>query len=92
MDKNLLEKLVNITKAKKELEDQEKEIKSQLETTLTEEGYKDEFITISYSKPSETTSIDLKKLEEQEPDLFNELLADYPKVTSRKASYKYIVK
>ena len=31
----------------------------------------------------------LKQLEEKEPELFNDLVKDYSKVTKRKASYSY---
>lgn len=68
-------------------------IKDTLQTDyLHEEGYKDDIITISYIKASKSTSIDLKQLELKEPILYNDLLNDYPKVTSRKASYKYTFK
>ena len=46
-------------------------------------------VTVSYTSASETTSIDLKQLEEKEPELFNDLVKDYSKVTKRKASYSY---
>lgn len=72
------------------LKEKEAEIKEKLETEyLTEEGYKTEYATVSYSKPSSTTSIDLKTLQEKEPDLYNELLEDYPKTTNKKGSFSY---
>lgn len=92
MNKDLLEKLISINKAKRELEQQEKAIREEVEKCLTEDGYKDEHITISYTKPTSSTTVDLKKLEENEPELYEDLLTDYPKVTNRKASYKYIIK
>ncbi len=86
----LILKLREININKKKLEDEEKAIKAKLEKEhLTEEGYKNDYLTISYTKASETKSIDLKSLEEKEPELFNELLEDYTKVTARKASFSY---
>ena len=85
----LLMELKSINDAKKRLADREKEAKEKLEEQLTDEGYKNDFVTISYSKPSESVSIDTAKLCEHEPELYKELLRDYPKVTKRKASFSY---
>lgn len=86
----LLAKLRDLNTQKKVLEDEMSKIKESLEKDfLTPDGYKDENVTISYSKASETTTIDLTKLEEKEPDLFNDLVKDYAKVQKRKASYSY---
>lgn len=85
----LLKELKSINDAKKRLADREKEAKEKLEKELTDEGYKNDFVTISYSKPSESVSIDTSKLCELEPELYNELLRDYPKVSKRKASFSY---
>lgn len=43
-------------------------------------------IAVSYVKPSESLSIDLKKLKESEPELYEDLVRDYPKKTVRNAS------
>ena len=85
---NYIEELKDIINQKKVLEEREKFLKSQIEEEVGEDGYKDD-VTISYKQASETTSIDLKKLEEREPELYNDLLKDYKKVTSRKASFSY---
>lgn len=86
---DLLKALKEINDEKKALEEREKTIKSSIESNLNEEGYKTDYVTVSYSKGGTTTSIDLKKLEEKEPDLYEDLLKDYPKVTNRKASFSY---
>ena len=91
----VFQNLAEVTKQKKALEDQEKKVKSQLEKLMDEYGIKsleNQFIKIIRVAGSSSTSIDLKKLEEQEPDLFKELLADYPKTTTRKAYVKFDVK
>ena len=86
----LLQELQNLGIQSKSIDERKSKIKETLEKDyLTTEGYKNDFVTVSYTSASETTSIDLKKLEEKEPELFNELVEDYKKVTKRKASYSY---
>ncbi len=86
----LLQELQNLDIQSKSIDERKSKIKETLEKDyLTTEGYKNDFVTVSYTSASETTSIDLKKLEEKEPELFNELVEDYKKVTKRKASYSY---
>ena len=91
----VFQNLAEVTKQKKALEDQEKKVKEQLEKAMDEYGIKsldNQFIKIIRVAGSSSTTIDLKKLEEQEPDLFKELLADYPKTNTRKASVRFDVK
>lgn len=49
-------------------------------------------VKISMVEPSESTTVDLKKFEKQEPVDFAQLLEDYPKVTKRKGSIRITVK
>lgn len=86
----LLQELKDLKSQQDLLKEKESEIKAKLESEfLTEEGCKTEYVTVSYSKPSSSTSIDLKTLQEKEPDLYNDLLKDYPKVTTKKGSFSY---
>ena len=86
----LLEELHNLDIQKKSIEERVSKIKETLEKDyLTTEGYKNDIVTVSYTSESETTTIDLKQLEEKEPELFKDLVKDYKKVTKRKASYSY---
>lgn len=87
--------LAELTKQKKALEDQEKKFKEMLEKAMDEYGIKsveNQFIKITWVAGSTSTSIDLKKMEKEEPALYAELLADYPKTTARKASVRFDVK
>lgn len=71
----------NITAQRKELQKKEKEIKKDLEKAMLEhdiQSIDNEFIRISYVEASEKTSIDMKTLESKEPDLYEDLLEDYP--------------
>ena len=95
--KNLavFKQLQDFKKKQKEMEDQEKKLKKQLEESMSEYGiksFKNDYITISYVAGSESTSLDVKMLEEKEPSLYKELLADYPKVKTTKPYVKFTVK
>ncbi|WP_368251368.1 hypothetical protein [Enterococcus sp. 2201sp1_2201st1_B8_2201SCRN_220225] len=51
-----------------------------------------EYCKISRVEASESKSIDLKAVQKEEPELYTELLEDYPKVSKRKASIRITVK
>ncbi|WP_288745168.1 hypothetical protein [uncultured Enterococcus sp.] len=51
-----------------------------------------DYCKITRVEASESTSIDLKKVNSNEPELYEDLLKDYPKVTKRKATVKITVK
>jgi phage regulator Rha-like protein len=87
--------LSEITKTKKQLEEQEKKVKADLEKAMDEHEIKsidNQFLKITRVAASSSTSIDLKTLEEKEPELHKELLEDYPKVTNRKSYLTFKVK
>ena len=76
----------------KELERQQDEVKAGILEAMEHYGvksFKNEYITISYVPDSETESIDLKALQAQEPELYDELLNDYRKVTKRKGYVRF---
>lgn len=89
------QKLSEITKTKKNLENQEKQLKENLEKAMDEHGIKsidNQFLKITRVGESKSKSIDLKALENEEPKLYGELMQDYPKETVRKAHVKFTVK
>lgn len=91
----VIQNLVTMVNTKKEIEDQEKKIKAQLEKLMDEYGIKsldNDLIKITRVAESSSTSIDLKALEAKEPDLHKELMDDYPKITTRKAYLTFKVK
>lgn len=51
-----------------------------------------EVMKISLVSASSTTTIDLSKVEKEEPETYDGLLADYPKTSNRKASLRITVK
>lgn len=87
--------LSQLKKAADELAKKEKELKAELEEAMNHYGIKvidNDYIKVTRIAASTTTSIDLKMLEKKENQLYEELLADYPKVTERKAYVRFTVK
>ena len=87
--------LQRLAKAKKEMEAVEKEIKVDLEKAMDEYGIKsidNEFLKITRVEASSSKSIDLATMKKKEPELYAELLEDYPKVTNRKPYVRFTVK
>lgn len=83
-------------KVKKErLEKEEKELKATLEKLFEEYGlksFKNDYFSITRVAESESKSIDLKDMEKKEPELYAELLEDYPKITKKKGYIRISVK
>lgn len=76
----------------KELERQQDELKKGIQDAMEHYGvqsFKNEYITISYVPESTSESIDLKALQANEPELYEELLTDYKKVTTRKGYVRF---
>ena len=88
----------NLSELKKEqdrLAEIEKSVRADLQAVMDEFGitqFKNDYVTISLVKGSTSVSIDLKALEKKEPELYAELLADYPKETVKKDSVRILVK
>ena len=88
----------NLSELKKEqdrLAEIEKSVRADLQSVMDEYGivsFKNDYVTISLVKGSTTTSIDLKALEKAEPELYADLLKDYPKETVKKDSVRILVK
>ena len=77
---------------KRELEDKLKEVKKQIEVAMSEynvTSLNTSFMNIIKTKDSETTSIDLKKLKDTEPDVYEKLLVKYPKTTKRSGCVQF---
>lgn len=97
-EKKYLESFKQLSELKKEqdrLAEIEKNVKAQIEKAMDENNIlsvKNEFVTISRVAASESKSIDLKALEAKEPQLYIDLLKDYPKVTSKNAYIRIVVK
>ncbi|PFL21683.1 hypothetical protein COJ07_10370 [Bacillus cereus] len=83
------------TKQEKDLAEKSKKLKADLEKAMDEHGITsidNDLIKIIRVEATTSTSLDVTKLKAEEPELFGELLGDYPKVSSRKAHVKFTVK
>lgn len=90
-----LRELSQLKKAMNEMQEVEKALKAELEEAMDQYDIKtidNDYIKVTRVAASSSTSIDLKTLEKKENKLYEELLADYPKVTERKASVRFTVK
>lgn len=93
----VMQNLAEAVKAKKKLEADEKKFKEQLGKVMDEYGIKSvdnqflKIIRVAGSEGSQT--VDLTKMEKEEPELYADLLKDYPKTTgAKKASIRFDVK
>ena len=87
--------LAEITRYKKELETQEKEIKGMLEIAMENHGIAsidNDIIRINYIAGSESVAFDTKAFLTSEPDLYHELEQKYNKRSVRKPYIKFTVK
>lgn len=94
-EEKYVEKFNQLSELKKQKDALEKSVKEELEKAMDVYGVtsvKTDKITITRVAESVTTSIDLKSLEEAEPDCYKGLLEDYPKVTTKKAYVRFTVK
>ena len=94
---SVMKNLSDAVKAKKKLEDDEKKFKEQLGKVMDEYGIKSvdnqflKIIRVAGSEGSQT--VDLAKMQKEEPELYADLLKDYPKVTgAKKPSIRFDVK
>lgn len=94
---SVMKNLSDMTKQKKKIEEQEKLIKANLGKVMDEYGIKSldnqflKIIRVAESKGKAT--VDLDKMQKEEPELFDELIKDYPKTAgAKKASIRFDVK
>lgn len=91
----VMKNLSDLKKEQDRLAEIEKNFRTELQTVMDEYGivsFKNDYVTISLVKGSTTVSIDLKTLEKNEPQLYKDLLKDYPKETVKKDSVRILVK
>lgn len=97
-EKKYLESFKQLSELKKEqdrLAEIEKNVKAEIEKAMDDNDIvsgKNDYVTITRVAASESKSIDLKALQDREPKLYEDLIADYPKVTNKKAYIRIAVK
>lgn len=92
---NAMQELSALKKEQDRLAELEKQAKESIQKAMEEYGiisYKNDYVTISKVAESTTTTIDLKAMEEKEPELYAELLSDYAKTTTKKSYIRIQVK
>lgn len=97
-EKKYLESFKQLSELKKEqnrLAKIEADVKAEIEKAMDDNdivSVKNDYVTITRVAESTSTSIDLKALQDREPKLYEDLIADYPKVTNKKAYIRIAVK
>ncbi|MYU49141.1 hypothetical protein FYL20_08800 [Lactobacillus salivarius] len=79
----------------KELQNKQKRYKDELVKQMEQYNVKsidNDFVKVTYVGPTQSTSVDLKAFKEKEPEEYDMLLNDYPKVTNRKGYVRIKVK
>jgi predicted phage-related endonuclease len=87
----VIQKITLLVKQKKEIEEQEAEMRKQLQTAMEKNGIKafdNEVIKVTYVEPTSRTTIDSTKLKAQQPDIY----AKFSKTSAVKAFVKIEVK
>lgn len=90
-----MKNLSDLKKEQDRLAKLETTAREELQKVMSEYGitqFKNEYVTISTVKGSTTVNVDLKELEKKEPELYADLLKDYPKTTVKKDTVRILVK
>lgn len=87
-----LTKIYELTLKKKEIEEELKKLQESILLQENLENLENEKIKIIYVPASSYETLDIKKVEEKEPELFNDLKEMYSKTVSRKAYLKVKIK
>lgn len=91
----VFKQLADFKKKQEAMKKQEAELKASIEKSMQEYGvksFKNEYITISYVDATSSTTLDVDALADKEPELYTELIKDYPKVTNKKGYVRFTVK
>lgn len=86
------EQLNNLMSEIKRLEEISKSVKSELEEVFKKHNIKklsNEYISIAYIAPTESTSVDLKKLKADDEELYNSIMEKYSKTTKRNGYMRF---
>lgn len=87
--------LADLIKSEKQLKKDKDVVKCELEKAFDEYGIKsldNDYLKITFIDESTSVSVDLKELQKLEPELYEDLLRDYPKETKRKAYVRFDAK
>lgn len=91
----IAEGLKKLKDEKQRLEKEEKDLKNTLEKLFNQydlKSFKNDYFSITRVEASESVSLNEKEFKEKEPELYEELLEDYKKVSKRKGYIRISVK
>lgn len=92
---DVMRKLSELNAEKKRIDEVDAKLREQLTKAMEEYGivnFKNDYVSITKVEASESVSVDLKALEKEESECYKGLIADYPKVTKKKAYVRITVK
>lgn len=87
----VIQAIADIASKKKELEDQDKKMREQLEAAMEQynvKSFENELVKITYVEPTTKTTVDSKKLKEKHPEIYTEC----SKISAVKGSVRITVK
>lgn len=90
-----MQRFADLESTIKDLKKQQDDVRAELLRAMQDYNVKsidNDFLTITRVAPSMTISIDTKKLQISDPDLYDELIEDYRKETVRKESLRVKLK
>ena len=92
---DVMRKLSELNAEKKRIDALDAELRDKLVKAMDDYGivnFKNDYVSITKVDATESVTVDLKKLEEKEPECYKGLIEDYPKVTKKKAYVRITVK
>lgn len=88
-------KLSDLEKQAKTIEQMQRDIREELTVAMDKYGIEsidNDYIKIIHVSPSESKSLDTKKLRAERPEIYNSLMSDFTKVTKKKGHVRITVK
>lgn len=85
----MMDEIQSNTERIAELEERNRDLKATVERYFDEDGYKDDYVTVSYRKPSERNTIDTARIKTDDRKLYNELFVKYGKTIKVSGGFSY---
>lgn len=90
-----LQRYADLETTIKELEETKKKVRAEIQEAMEFYGvrsFENDFLKLTLVAPSVSKTIDTSALRISEPDIYDELIERYPKVTERKQSLRVTVR
>ena len=92
---DVMRKLSELNAEKKRIDALDAELRDKLVKAMDDYGivnFTNDYVSITRVDASESVSVDLKAFEKAEPECYEGLIKDYPKVTKKKAYVRITIK